>query len=244
MSKRAERLVLAAGGLIAGAACCARAGTVVVISNGASPTIVINGHIVSGGQDIVVAKGPIRSEERSVPAFTSLELDAPVEATFSPGPNARVIVTAPSDILALMATEVEDGTLVIALKGSVEVSSPIRVSVNGPGLAAISLAGAGRVKATGLSGPDLSISLSGSGDVAANGSVGRIGIRLSGSGNVDVAAIQAADVSGAITGSGSISAFASRSVEAELTGSGAFIVFGNPPQRATHVTGSGEVLFR
>ncbi len=244
MARTTMRAALAASGLVASAACCARAGTVVITTEGSSSTVVINGHVVSGSTNVTVAKGPIKTEERTVAVFSGIEVDAPAEVTFSPAATPHVTVTAPADILALIETEVQDGTLVIGLRGSVVLASPILVAVRGPGLAAIGLAGAGRVKATGLSGPDLSISLSGSGAVAANGAVGRIGIRLSGSGDVDVAAIRAADVSAAITGSGSIRAFASASVEAELTGSGEFIVFGNPPQRATRVTGSGEVLFR
>jgi Putative auto-transporter adhesin, head GIN domain len=243
VARTAARVVMTASGLVAGMACCANAETV-VISTGGSTTVVINGHVVSGSENVTVAKGPIKTEERTVAAFSGIAVDAPAEVTFSPAAKPHVTVTAPADILTLIETDVQDGTLVIGLRGSVVLSSPILVAVGGPGLAAISLAGAGRVKAAGLSGPDLSIALSGSGVVAADGKVGRIGIRLSGSGDVDVAAIRAADVSGAITGSGSISAFASESVEAELTGSGEFIVFGNPPQRATHVTGSGEVLFR
>ncbi len=244
MARTAMRVMVTAGGLFLGAACGASADSVVVTTNGSSTTVVINGHVISGGENTVVAKGPIRTEERAVPAYSGIQVDAPANVTFSPAPAPHVTVTAPADILPLVETDVQEGTLVIALKGSVVLSSPILVAASGPSLAAIDLAGSGSVKAAGLSGPDLRISLSGSGTVAANGTVGRVGIHLSGSGDVDVAAIPAANVSGVITGSGTIRAFARESLEAELTGSGEFIVFGNPQQRTTNVTGSGEILFR
>jgi hypothetical protein len=234
--------LLAACGLLAGAVCCARAQTVVITTNGS--TVIVNGHVVSGNGNVTLAKGPIRTEQRALAPYSGMRVDAPAEVTFSPSERSAVTITAPSDILPLIETDVSDGTLVIALKGSVVLSSPIVIAATGPGLGAIALAGSGSVKAAGLSGPALDISLAGSGVVAATGNVERISIRLTGSGDVDVAAIRAAEVRGLIAGSGTIRAFARESVAARITGSGAFFVSGDPPHRASSVTGSGEILFR
>jgi len=242
MARRAA--VFAAGSVIAGAACSARADTVTITTNGSSSTVIINGQVVSGGSGTTVAKGPIQTEDRAVADYSGIQLDAPANVTFSPSERTRVMVTAPADILKLIKTEVEGGTLVIALNGSIVLSAPIEIAASGPNLTAIDLTGAGTVKAVGLSGPDLNISLSGSGGVTADGEVGQVGIRISGSGDVDVAAIPASSVSGVITGSGTIRAFARERIRATITGSGTFIVSGNPPQRETNVIGSGDILFR
>lgn len=230
-----------AGGLLAAASCSASAQTVVITTNGS--TVIVNGHVVSSG-NATVAKGPIRTEERAEPPYSGIRVDAPADVTFSPSAKSQVTVTAPADILPLIETDVTDGTLVIGLKSSVVLSSPIVIAATGPSLNEIALDGAGSVKAAGLSGPQLDISLAGSGLVAANGTVGRVAIRLTGSGDVDVASIQAASVRGLIAGSGTIRAFARESVDARITGSGEFIVSGDPPQRASSVSGSGEILFR
>ena len=241
MTRTAMRAMCAAGGLLAAVSCPARAQTVVITTNGS--TVIVNGHVVSGG-NATVARGPIRTEERAEPAYSGIRVDAPADVTFSPSAKSQVTVTAPADILPLIETDVNGGTLVIGLKGSVVLSSPIVIAATGPGLNSIALAGAGTVKAAGLSGPALDISLAGSGAVAANGTVEQVAIRLTGSGDVDVASIRAASVRGLIAGSGSIRAFARESVDARITGSGEFIVSGNPPQRASSVSGSGEILFR
>ncbi|HWA80521.1 MAG TPA: DUF2807 domain-containing protein [Acetobacteraceae bacterium] len=245
MARMARRAAMfAAGSVIAGAACSARADSVTITTNGSSSTIIINGHVVSGGSGTTVAKGPIETERRALPGYSGIQLDAPADLTFSPSDKTGVAVTAPADVLKLIRTEVEGGTLVIALNGSVVLSSPIEIAASGPNLTGIALTGAGTVKAAGLSGPDLNISLSGSGGVTADGHVTQVGIRVSGSGDVDVAAIPAASVSGVITGSGTIRAFASERIKATITGSGTFIVSGNPTQRETNVIGSGDILFR
>ena len=241
MARTAMWAMCAAGGLLWAAPCSAGAQTVVVTTNGS--TVIVNGHVVSGG-NATVAKGPIRTEVRAEPAYSGIRVDAPADVTFSPSAKSQVTVTAPADVLPLVETNVTDGTLVIGLKGPVVLSSPIAIAATGPSLAAITLAGSGRVKAVGLSGPALDISLAGSGVVVANGTVGQVAIRLTGSGDVDVASIRAASVRGLIAGSGTIRAFARDSVDARITGSGAFIVSGDPAQRASSVTGSGEILFR
>jgi Putative auto-transporter adhesin, head GIN domain len=233
--------MLLASGLVAIPA-CGRAESIVVTDGGS--VVVINGHVVSGSRDMVVAKGPVRTEHRPLPAYSSIRVDASADVTFSISERPGVAVTAPENVLPLIRTDVSGGNLVIGLQGSVVLSSPIVIAATAPALEAIDLSGSGKVNAAGLVGPQLDVSLGGSGVVTASGNVGHIAIRLSGSGDVDVAGIRATEVSGAISGSGTIRAFASDRVEARISGSGEFIVLGNPPGRATNVSGSGQILFQ
>jgi hypothetical protein len=241
MRRTAVQALLLMSGAIAIPA-CGWANTVIVTDNGS--VVIVNGHVVSGSSNVVVGKGPVQTEQRTVGAFSGLRVAAPANVTFHTSEKPSVAVTAPANVLPLIETDVRNGVLVIGLRGSVVLSSPITVAASAPALASINLAGAGNVEARGLAGPELGISVGGSGTVTATGEVGRIAVSVAGSGDVDVAAIHANEVRGSVSGSGTVRAFARERVEAEIAGSGELIIFGNPPQRATRVAGSGEILFR
>jgi len=234
-------LTLAA--LLAAGLAAVRADTIITGSHSGT-VVVINGQLVTGNANAVVAKGPERTERRVLPAYTALRLLVPAEVTFRTAPTSSVTVAAPADILPLVRTEVTDGQLVIAIHGSVVLSAPLRIAATAPRLEEIRVDGSGSVRASGLSGPRLGVSLAGAGTVTARGAVGRVAIDLSGSGDVDVAAIDAAEVTADLSGSGDIRASARQALRATISGSGNVRVSGDPPQRVVRVSGSGRVIFR
>lgn len=230
-------------------AALAQQSTVVINQSGVSASgasgssvVVINGQVQSS-VDATKGTGPERTERRTVGAFSSVQLNAPVEAVFSASPTASVSITGPADILPLIVTTVADGKLSIGLTAPVVLAAPLRVAITGPSLQAVSIPGAGTLRASGLHEASIDLRLSGSGSIVAEGQVGSVRAAISGSGEVDASALRAQRLDAQLSGSGRILGYASDAASVALTGSGDIVVAGRPPQRAVSRTGSGQVYF-
>lgn len=213
--------------------------TTIVIENGAGGTFT-----TGKNPSVVVGNDNIRTEERKPGAYSGIELDIPAGLTFAPANAPFLRITGPSNILPLVTSEIKDDALIIGLRESVSLSAPIQIVAGSAQLRGVSVAGSGVVKAVGLSGRPLRLSLSGSGSITAAGKAETVDIRISGSGEVDASAVTVPWLIAHISGAGSIRASAMRGVVANISGSGSILVQGDPPERHVSIAGSGRVHFR
>jgi len=101
------------------------------------------------------------------------------------------------------------------------------------------LAGSGDLTVGRLRGRSASLSLSGSGTIAAAGKVDRLALSVSGSGDIDAAQVKAAEAQVGITGSGDVTADVTGPASVALGGSGS-VTLGKGARCAVSRTGSGE----
>lgn len=219
------------------------AGTTVVSSSGGVAIVSNSGTSIVMG-DVVVGKGPVKTEERKPGSYTGLVFEAPVDMVYKVGAPASMKISAQGNILPLVSTDLKGGKLVIGLKKSVTMESSIRIEAVGPSLESVALSGSGSLKLSGETGKRLSLSISGSGEVEVSGQVERAAFDVAGSGDVDAANLRAQEVAVEVAGSGTVSAYAAKSAKVEVSGSGDVTIAGNPKQRSVERSGSGEVSFK
>lgn len=213
------------------------------VYSGGSGIAIVSGSGIAVG-DVVVAKGPMKTEERKPAAYSGLVIEAPVDMTYVVGSVVSLKVTAPANILPLVTTEVKARQLVIGLKKSVSMERRIRIEATGPSPEAIAMTGTGDLKATGLAGRKLGLEISGSGAVAVSGQVDSLTVDISGSGDADAAGLRSRDAAIDVSGSGTVSVFASAAVKIDLSGSGDITVAGKPAKREVDRSGAGSITYR
>lgn len=108
----------------------------------------------------------------------------------------------------------------------------------------ISVVGSADVELKGINQESLNLSISGSGDITAEGNVNRVSAVISGSGDISIRDLIARDAVFNVIGSGDIDGHATNSVDAKVVGSGDICVDGCPAQRRDEVVGSGKIRFR
>ncbi|QYF93184.1 DUF2807 domain-containing protein [Massilia sp. PAMC28688] len=106
------------------------------------------------------------------------------------------------------------------------------------------LKGTGDMEMNGGASDEVEVAMDGSGDMTVVGSAKQFRATRKGSGDLDARHLAADDAEVVVTGSGSSVVQARKSVEVTLHGSGEVTVFGNPAERVTERTGSGEINFR
>lgn len=206
---------------------------------------------------------------RPVEPFVAVALRAPVDLVLRQGTKESLTVQAAEAVQPLVETAVVDGsagrTLEVRLrKGSrLPMGASVVVSVDVATLRALLLSGSGDVRASGLRGESLDVSISGSGDLDLAGlQVGTLALRIAGSGDarlsgragkftssiagsgdVDAEALDAGDVAVRVAGSGDYRLGSASSLDISIAGSGDVSYLGDP-RLTQRIAGSGSVTRR
>jgi hypothetical protein len=179
-----------------------------------------------GFADMVRGNGKVETEGRSVSAFTSVSVSGSGTLRVREG-SRKVEITADSNLLPYITTEVSGGELKIGLKPFTSISHATKMEydVTVPSLEGVRLSGSGDAYVDRFSGDSFSGSVSGSGGIKAALDYEKVELSVSGSGGFD-AEVKTDSLSFSCSGSG----------KAYLKGSAAKASIG--------ISGSGDVLAR
>jgi Putative auto-transporter adhesin, head GIN domain len=205
--------------------------------------------VVAGAAIVVVTTLAVRSdhgsgvaatEHRGLAPFSAVELAGENTVTIRVGPAQSVAVTADDDLIQRVTTTVRNGRLVVANEGGFTTAARMSVAVTVPSLDRVVLSGSGTVSVVGVRGTDFVADLSGTGTVAASGTVDHLTAVLSDTGTVDLQGLIAREAVARMDGTGMIGVHATSTLDATLTGTGSIVYSGSPSVR-THNTGTGTV---
>lgn len=202
-------------------------------------------------------------EKRDVSAFTALAVAGSYEVEVKIGSTPSLSLEGDKSDLEKTETFVKDGTLHVRQKKISGITGnrigKVKVFITATSLKALSQAGSGTISVLNrISGDNLAVSLSGSGQIKIDtslenmsasisgsgainvgGSVENTSISLSGSGKLNGSELKATNVSAKISGSGSVRIQAEKSLAANIAGSGNVYYTGDPDTKIK-TSGSGR----
>lgn len=211
--------------------------------------------------DTVKGNGAITQETRALGSFKGIALSVPAQVQVRMGNVESVSIETDGNILPLVETVVEKGTLHIrpsrrnlnlqphTLKVVVQARQIGQLAIGGGGSIKaaelktpkleLDIGGAGSIEVNGLESDSVVTSVGGSGDVKLGGTTRKFTVSIGGSGDVKAGQLRAEDVSVNIGGSGDVTVWAAKSLSAAIAGSGDIDYYGDP-QVKTAVVGSGN----
>jgi hypothetical protein len=190
--------------------------------------------------------GVVKSEAREVGAFTGIALSIPALVEVRTGDRESVVVEADDNILPLVETVVEGGSLQIRSRDKVASlhAKTLKVSVTARKIESLAISGSGDIRAASLKGESLSAKISGSGDIRiATLDAGSLQVAISGSGDF-TAGGKAESLQASIAGSGNLAAGSldTRRAAIKIAGSGDAKVWVREALSVS-VAGSGDVAY-
>ena len=208
-----------------------------------------------------VAAGKAATEQRTVPEFQALALQAPVDVVVRQGTPQSVTLTGDEQLLARLETVVEGSagagksggvpTLVLRWKRENGLSmnsylgrTPLRATVVLPQLSALAVAGSGDLTLQPFKTPRLMVSVAGSGDIVLDTlSSDELQVSLAGSGDVRGSG-KATRLQVQVAGSGDVQLADLRAdnVTVNLAGSGDVAVQAQSSLTAS-IVGSGDITY-
>lgn len=189
------------------------------------------------------ADTPQASEARKLGDFHAIEVAGTIAVEARIAPTITVEVRGEADRLKQVTTDVQNGVLVINTKGKVE-RSHLRVIVTAPDLTALAISGTGELAATGIANARLDASIPGTGSMTLAGKTTDLHLAIRGSGSVMAKALLASSATLDIAGTGQATLYASKSIDATISGTAAVVVHGNPPSVKKSVTGTASFSVR
>lgn len=205
-------------------------------------------------------------ENRNVSGFNRVVSEVPYDVEVKIGATEGVKILASPDIIKLIGTIVEDGTLKIKFKrplksGEGNSESMVEIYVAASSLSSIVKIGAGYVNVDGaLTGSDVSIILNGSGNirsalksknlqvnitgagtVSLSGTADESKIMISGPGKMDGHDLKTQIASATIKGAGNVYIGVEKTISANIVGSGNVFYSGSATVTDSKVVGSGSI---
>lgn len=212
----------------------------------------------------VEGNGSYRTETRMASGFNEVYSGGDFNVTILPGDEYSVEVSAESNLLSYIETDVVDNRLKVRTRGmySLIEHRPIEVFVTMPELKGLSQSGSGKITtgAFDCSGDNFHLNVSGSGDIDTKIVADEVEAHISGSGTIYVQG-DAPETNFVISGSGKIKAYdlvqdncvatisgsgdmfvnVSNTINAKISGSGR-VYYINHPAIHTSISGSGRVI--
>ena len=191
---------------------------------------------------VVQGSGDVATDVRTLPPFASVDLAGANTVTIGVGGEQRVVVRGDENVIPLVTTDVEDGTLVIAQSESFDTATSLTVEIVVPALDAVRLSGAGTIAVDGHDLDQLALSLPGSGTLRGSGDAQRLEVELGGTGDLELGALVATHATVALSGSGNVHVHATDSLVARISGTGSVFYAGDPESVTQEITGTGVIV--
>ena len=189
----------------------------------------------------IQGSGNIISESRELNNFTSIILLGSIDVNIKTSESNNCVVVADDNLIPYIKTEVVNNKLNISLNESYSSEEKLVVNINTPNYDEVSLSGSGNINILDFKNNNLSLNISGSGNITGNGEVETLVVKINGSGNLMSKEIKSKSATITINCSGDAEVFASDSISAKINGSGNIEYFGNPENVDSIINGSGDI---
>ncbi len=199
-----------------------------------SCSIGFNSLRVDGNGDEVI-------ESRELVDFYEVACSGSMDLTVVQGEEFKVTVYGDSNLMDYVETSVRGNRLILSTKDGYSPSPMPSIEVQMPLCTRVERVGSGATALFGLDGGRLSLSLTGSGDLTAEGEMSEVDLSMTGSGNVDLLALRAASMTVNKFGSGEASVSVVEQLHCDGAGSGDVVLAGDP-KLSFDFAGSGSLV--
>ncbi len=212
----------------------------------------------------VRGNGIIRTEERSISSFKSIEVSGDENVYISQGESASLKIEGDENLLPFIEVSQEGDKIYVRIKRgyNIQPTGELRVYAKAPVFRSIDVSGAGNiigeskiinpenlemhVSGAGdikmeLDAPGVKAEISGSGSIYLKGQTRDVELGLSGAGHAHCFDLQAENTKVDISGAGDAEVYASVKLDAEVSGAGSVSYKGNAANVNQHVSGAGSI---
>ena len=167
----------------------------------------------------------------------------PANVHYQAGSGDELVVKGDPEFVAHL--RVKDGLVSLDCNGNFHFNKDDRIDVTLPGrrtFKSFALLGTGDVELSGLSQPEVKLSIAGAGDIRADGKTDNLKVDVRGSGNLKLGDLAAKNVDVDIKGSGKAEVAPQDSLNVDMAGSGTIYLRSEPKKIETSIHGSGNIV--
>ncbi|MBK7214012.1 MAG: DUF2807 domain-containing protein [Bacteroidales bacterium] len=188
---------------------------------------------------IIKGTGPIKTEMRMTPVFTSVENRIGCNINFIKSNSRSIEITANSNLLPYLHTNVINGKLIITSGDfTLQADSAIHFDIYLPSIDELLVSGSGIVESDC---PIQRIFLTGSGNISCTGKTDVSYVNMSGSGIINLLGMTSKRTNISLSGTGNIKLNVTERLEISISGTGN-VYYKGKPQIERNISGVGNVV--
>jgi len=213
-------------------------------NNVSTGNIVIDGNVVRGVDKGNYLKGSGKKGQlsRKVPPYDQIEVNSALDVVYRQADSQSLELSGDDNIIPLIQTTVKNGILLLDINKSYSSSMPISVTLQSPSLSRLTVSGSSDVVLRAIDTDKLIITLTGTGDISAEGKVKSLSLDVVGSGDVNFKNLAADRAEVKLSGSGDIQLTSLDELSVVLIGSGDIVYYGGPENINKKIVGSGDFI--
>ena len=196
-----------------------------------------------GGVFGVRGSGNVITESRDVNGFSEIALFGSGTVRVDVNGSESLIIEAEDNIMPLLKTEVRNGRLELSVESNISPTTDVTYTVSAVALDGVTIAGSGKVTATGVAADSFDVEISGSGRVEPTGTSGTLVVEISGSGNYLGEGLAASVGTVRMSGSGEAVVNVADDLDVDISGSGGVQYIGGPNVTES-ISGSGDITHK
>jgi Putative auto-transporter adhesin, head GIN domain len=184
--------------------------------------------------------GHIKTEERSVTAFTNVDASGAFDIEWENGSPALRLTT-DSNLLPHIENDVSGDTLHLRTHEHLWPTHGIKVVISSPTRTGGNMRGAVKLTVRQLSGPLFALESKGASEVTLDGSIDRLLVDMTGASQLAADRLKAKTAEISTTGAGDADVAVTDTLKVVITGAGKVTYSGNPPTIKKQITGAGSI---
>ena len=189
----------------------------------------------------VHGSGNVASENRDVAGFKSIDVGGVFQVEITAQKDFSVEVLADDNLLPLIKTEVDGGTLRVSTTRRISPTSPIRVRISAPDIDNLQVSGIANVTVNDLNNSSFALDSSGASKIAITGETSKLTIDVSGASKIDAENLNAENASIDASGASKINVNVSGELRSDLSGASKVVYTGTPTSVVTRKSGASSV---
>jgi Putative auto-transporter adhesin, head GIN domain len=207
--------------------------------------LLVTGCIFNLGSSGVQGSGIVKTESRSVTGFSSIDFKSEGKVTVQQTGKESLIINAEDNLLPLLETRVANHILYLGTVNNVDIdpTKPIEFIMEVKSLENFNMTGVGSIEANGIQGKQLTIALTGVGNMTIEGSADSLDLRLNGIGSYRGDRFKTKQANVHSDGVGSAVLNVSDQLDASVSGMGSIEYIGSPKVQKSG-RGMGEIKQR
>ena len=183
--------------------------------------------------------GHLKTEDRTVDAFTEIDTGGAFEIEWQSGPPALRITT-DENLLSYVQSDVSGNTLRLRTHEQIWPTHGIKVAISSPTRAGIRTRGAVKLTAKQLTGSKFALEASGASHVSLDGNIDELLADMTGASELEAGGLQTKIAEISTTGAGDAEIAVAETLKVSITGAGK-VSYSGSPTIEKHITGAGSV---
>ena len=194
------------------------------------------------GNAQVKGNGNLASEMRELSNFKAIEIAIGYDKILvNCGEEPSLHISGDENILPLITTRVQKGTLIIGSDSTFETKADAEIIINVKSLKEFTFDGVGKTVIYNLNEDKFNCNINGVGSSELAGTVKAFNVSVNGVGSVNARQLIADNVVASLNGVGSVKLYAKNSLNASVNGIGGLTYFGNPTELILNDSGIGGI---